>query len=66
MTADNEIKMIDVARFRQTITCNQWDDLKNAFYHFYTRPYFPKKIPAFILNLIAALYKRKLITGMKG
>ncbi len=66
MTANNEIKMIDVARFRQTITCNQWDDLKNAFYHFYTRPYFPKKIPAFILNFIAALYKRKLITGMKG
>lgn len=56
-TANGKIKMIDVARFRQVKTCHQWGDLKSAFYRFYTKPFFPKKIPAFILNWIAAFYK---------
>ncbi|MBS4178982.1 protein kinase family protein [Lederbergia citrea] len=55
-TFKGEIKMIDVARFRQTKACNQWGDLKGA-YRFYTKPFFPKKIPACILNGIAAFYK---------
>ncbi|CAH0347651.1 protein kinase family protein [Bacillus sp. CECT 9360] len=61
ITSAKEIKVIDVARFRQTKNCTQWSDLKDAFYRVYLKPFFPKKIPAFILNLIAALYKRKLI-----
>lgn len=61
VTTDGKVKLIDVARFRQTKNCTQWDDLKNAFYRFYRLPYFPKKIPAFILNWTAALYKRKLL-----
>ncbi|VEF48188.1 putative serine/threonine-protein kinase [Bacillus freudenreichii] len=59
-TQDGEIKIIDVARFRQKKKCNQWDDLKNAFYHFYIKPFFPKKLPPFLLNGIAFLYKNVL------
>lgn len=67
ITSTKEIILIDVARFRQLKTCNQWLDLKIAFYRFYTKRFFPKKIPAFILNCIAALYKffhrKNIITG---
>ncbi|MBW8349775.1 protein kinase family protein [Bacillus sp. IITD106] len=55
---DGKIRMIDVARFKQVETDHQWNDLKRAFYHLYTKSFFPKKIPAFILNWIAVLYKR--------
>lgn len=61
ITTDGKIKMIDVARFRQSKNCSQWDDLKSAFYRFYRRPFFPKKIPAFVLNFTAAMYKRNLL-----
>lgn len=57
ITPDGKIKLIDVARFRQPKKCNQWEDLKSAFYHFYTKPFCPKKLPAFLLNLIALCYK---------
>lgn len=57
ITPTKEIKMIDVARFRQVKACNQWLDLKIAFYRFYVKRFFPKRIPAFILNWIAVFYK---------
>lgn len=60
LTKDRKVKLIDVARFRQTKDCNKWRDLKYAFYHYYKKRYFPKKIPAFILNIIAVLYKKEL------
>lgn len=61
LTSDREIKIIDVARFRQKKKCRQWGDLKTAFYRFYKKRYFPKKIPEFILNTIAGLYKKLLV-----
>ncbi|MBD1381060.1 protein kinase family protein [Bacillus sp. IB182487] len=61
LTPASEIKLIDVARFKQKKQCSQWDDLKNAYYRYYLKPYFPRKIPSFLLNLIAALYKSHLI-----
>lgn len=61
ITSDKEVKIIDVARFRQVKVCTQWEDLKNAFYCYYKKPYFPKKIPEFMLNSIAALYKKNLL-----
>jgi predicted Ser/Thr protein kinase len=61
ITPDNKIKMIDVARFKQEKQCTQWEDLKNGYIRFYQHPLFPKKFPEPILNLIAALYKRKII-----
>ncbi|MEK3889211.1 protein kinase family protein [Bacillus sp. FSL K6-3431] len=67
ITSNKDIKMIDVARFRQRKACNQWLDLKTAFYRYYNKRFFPKKIPAFILNWIAAFYKffhrQNTITG---
>lgn len=59
LTTEGDIKLIDVARFKQTQPCQQWDDLKKAFYMFYNKTYFPRKIPAFVLNSIAYLYKKK-------
>ncbi|WP_404322504.1 protein kinase family protein [Cytobacillus firmus] len=61
LTEDGRIKIIDVARFKQTKNCTQWDDLKHAFYKFYRRRYFPKKIPVLIMNTIAALYKKRIV-----
>ena len=61
ITPEGTIKMIDVARFRQTKNCSQWIDIKAAFYKLYLHRMFPKKIPTFILNLVALLYKKKLI-----
>lgn len=61
VTPDNQIKMIDVARYKQKKHDTQWNDLKNAYYRFYQHPLFPKKLPECMLNFIAALYKRKLL-----
>lgn len=61
ITATNEIKLIDVARFRQTKDCTQWSDLKAVYSHYYTKRYFPKKIPATVMNTVAFFYKKQLI-----
>jgi predicted Ser/Thr protein kinase len=61
ITPDNKIKMIDVARFKQKKHCTQWEDLKNAYDRFYKHRFFPKRLPEFLLNFIAALYKRKIL-----
>jgi predicted Ser/Thr protein kinase len=61
ITPAGDIKMIDVARFRQKKDCTQWHDLKKAYRRHYLKPYFPKKIPAPILNALAFLYKKELI-----
>jgi predicted Ser/Thr protein kinase len=63
ITPDDQIKMIDVARFNQKKHDNQWDDLKNAYYRFYKHPLFPKSLPVYLLNFIAALYKKKILIG---
>ncbi|MFJ7935837.1 protein kinase family protein [Sporosarcina sp. NPDC096371] len=55
------IKIIDVTRFRQKKECSQWPNLKKAYKQFYCRRWFPKKIPAFLLNIIAFFYKKDLI-----
>ncbi|CAG9609974.1 protein kinase family protein [Pseudoneobacillus rhizosphaerae] len=64
LTPEGSIRMIDVARFRQTKTCTQWNELKTAFFKLYKRRIFPKKIPALLLNFIALLYKRKLLPSL--
>jgi len=61
ITSNGDIKIIDVARFRQTKDCTQWCDLKTAFHRLYLKRFFPKKIPAVLLNIVAFLYKKKLI-----
>lgn len=61
LTTEGNVKLIDVARFRQTKNFQQWDDLRKAFYMFYNKAYFPKRFPVFVLNGIAYLYNRKLL-----
>ncbi|WP_078381641.1 serine/threonine protein kinase [Sutcliffiella halmapala] len=61
---NEKAKIIDVARFQQMKQCSQWDDMKYVFYKFYIHRFFPKKIPRALLNLIAILYKRKLLTKL--
>ncbi|QOV13353.1 protein kinase family protein [Viridibacillus arvi] len=60
ITSNQQVKIIDVARFRQTKDCSQWLDLKKAFYSYYEKRYFPKKIPEFMLNGIAMIYKKNI------
>lgn len=65
ITSSGEIKIIDVARFRQQKHCRQWDDLKKAYEQFYCKRFFPKKIAATYLNLIAFLYKKGLLPSYR-
>lgn len=58
LTPEGRVKLIDVARFRQTKDCQQWTDLKKVFFTCYSKAYFPKKIPVSMLNTIAFLYKK--------
>lgn len=61
ITNNNEIKLIDVARFRQEKECRQWKNLKKAYYQLYRKYYFFKKMPASFLNITGALYNKGLI-----
>ena len=61
ITTDGGIKLIDVARFRQTKNCRQWNNLKKAYRQFYPKRYVIKKIPANLLNIVAFLYKKGLL-----
>lgn len=61
ITSTDEIKLIDVARYRQTKHCKQWRNLKKAYRQFYRNHFFSKKVPPIFLNSIAFLYKKRLI-----
>lgn len=65
ITTTDEIKIIDVARFRQEKDCLQWENLKKAYRQFYCKQYFPKKIPPALLNSIAFLYKKGWIPSYR-
>ena len=60
ITSKQEVKLIDVARFRQTEKDRQWDDLQKVYFRGYVKSYFPKKIPGAVLNCIAFIYKAGL------
>ncbi|TDQ42957.1 protein kinase family protein [Aureibacillus halotolerans] len=61
LTPSGEVKLIDVARFRQMKSCHQWNDLKRAFATHYGKWYFPKKMPVPLLKSIARLYKKNML-----
>lgn len=65
LTKDKGIKIIDVARFRQKKDCRMWKDLKRAYFQYYLKPYFPRKIPKIILHLVALLYKKNILAFRK-
>ncbi|WP_066186137.1 MULTISPECIES: RIO1 family regulatory kinase/ATPase domain-containing protein [Gracilibacillus] len=54
---DGEVRIIDVARFSQSKVCTQWDDLKRGYMRLYCRPFFPKKVPKWIMYTTAKLYR---------
>ncbi|MFF5994926.1 protein kinase family protein [Lysinibacillus sp. KU-BSD001] len=60
ITPKQEVKLIDVARFRQTKKDRQWDDLQKVYFKGYVKSYFPKRIPKLILNCITVIYKTGL------
>jgi len=64
VTPEGDVRLIDVARFRQTKKCSQWDDLKIAFYKFYRHKRFPKKVPQYAMNLVAFFYKKGLLPSI--
>lgn len=64
VTPEGDVRLIDVARFRQTKKCSQWDDLKLAFYKFYRHKRFPKKVPQYAMNLVAFFYKKGLLPSI--
>ena len=63
ITSADEIKLIDVARYRQMKDCKQWSNLKKAHRQFYRKGF--KKIPSPLLNAVAFLYKRGLIPSYR-
>ena len=65
ITSNGEIKIIDVARFRQRKHCRQWHDLKKAYDQLYRKRFFPKKIAASHLNIVAYLYKKGLLPSYR-
>lgn len=66
ITDRGNIKLIDVARFKQKKHCRQWENLKRAFREFYCKRFFPKRIPASILTMIAWLYKKNWIPSYRA
>lgn len=65
VTTENEIKIIDVARFRQKKDCQQWGNLKRAYRQVYCKRFFPRRIPAALLNAIAWIYKKDWIPSYR-
>ncbi|WP_214891866.1 serine/threonine protein kinase [Exiguobacterium sp. H66] len=66
MLTNDGTRIIDVARFRQTAPCSQWDDLKRAYDYFYSKSYFPKKLPESFLNTVADIYKRRMFESHRN
>ncbi|OCA83033.1 hypothetical protein A8F94_17975 [Bacillus sp. FJAT-27225] len=61
ITLGGNIKIIDVARFRQAKQCRQWKDLKKGYQLFYKHRWCPKKWPPALLNFVAIIYKRRFV-----
>ncbi|MFD1067156.1 protein kinase family protein [Oceanobacillus locisalsi] len=57
LTNNDNVRIIDVARFSQEKACTQWDDLKRAYRQYYQRPFFPKKVPKWVMHTITKLYR---------
>ncbi|MCT1902887.1 serine/threonine protein kinase [Oceanobacillus sojae] len=57
LTKEDEVRIIDVARFSQEKKCTQWDDLKIGYTRYYQRPFFPKKIPKWVMYSVSKFYR---------
>ncbi|GIO24038.1 RIO1 family regulatory kinase/ATPase [Oceanobacillus sp. J11TS1] len=57
VTKDDDVRIIDVARFSQEKQCTQWEDLKQAYMRYYQSSYFPKKIPKWVMYTVSKIYR---------
>ncbi|GGP14721.1 RIO1 family regulatory kinase/ATPase domain-containing protein [Oceanobacillus neutriphilus] len=57
LTKNEEVRIIDVARFSQEKMCTQWEDLKDGYTRYYQHTYFPKKIPRRVMYSVSKLYR---------
>ncbi|EZH64776.1 serine/threonine protein kinase [Bacillaceae bacterium JMAK1] len=57
ITKRGDVCIIDIARFSQSKPCEQWNDLKTGYYRYYHKAYFPSKLPKWLMNVVAALYR---------
>ncbi|WP_173915705.1 serine/threonine protein kinase [Halobacillus sp. Marseille-Q1614] len=61
LTKEGKIKVIDVVRFNQDKECPHWSDLKKAYYTYYQKKYFPKKMTPLLVEVIIRLYRKRLL-----
>lgn len=57
LTKEGDVRIIDVARFSQEKKCTQWDDIKWVYTRYYQHPFFPKKIPRWIMYTVSKIYR---------
>lgn len=57
LTKEDDVRIIDVARFSQEKKCTQWNDLKWVYTRYYQRASFPKKIPRWVMYTVSKLYR---------
>ena len=61
LTNDHKVKVIDVVRFTQEKECTHWPDLKKAYYAYYQKRFFPKRIPSILMEMVIKLYRKRLL-----
>lgn len=66
LTPERKIKIIDVARFRQKGQDRQWNDLRKFYEYLYNKRFFPKRLPAAILNTVSFIYKKRYLPQRFG
>ncbi|GAK09841.1 protein kinase family protein [Geomicrobium sp. JCM 19038] len=64
ITKHGDVCIIDIARFSQSKQCEQWNDLKSGYYKHYHKAYFPSKLPKWLMNVVAALYRTRKGTSI--
>ncbi len=57
--SDDQVRIIDIARFSQTKRCQQWHDLKKRLSNALSPVLFSeKKVPKWLMNGVAWFYQR--------
>ncbi|GIN12081.1 serine/threonine protein kinase [Shouchella clausii] len=64
LTETGTVRLIDIARFSQKKQCTQWQDLKRGYERHYGQRYFPKRVPKWLMMIVAYFYQlRKRLNG---
>ncbi|WP_142420063.1 protein kinase family protein [Shouchella clausii] len=57
LTETGAVRLIDIARFSQKKQCTQWQDLKRGYERHYGQRYFPKRVPKWLMRIVAYFYQ---------